>query len=68
MKILGPPLRFTHTTYNATVENNRVVFNCTFDGIPRPDLTWRFSNGSSLPDTSQFQVKEKLKRSLASFM
>ena len=61
MKFLGPPSRFSRTVYNVPVENIAVTFNCTFDGNPRPDLSWRFANGSNLPDTSQFQVNGKLK-------
>jgi len=42
--------------YNARTQNNRVTFNCTFEGLPLPTLSWQFANGSNLPRTNQFQV------------
>ena len=42
--------------YNVIPNDNIVTFRCMFAGFPMPLIEWKFENGTSLPQNSQFQV------------
>ena len=57
--ILGAPEIHHPVEYVVLPQNNKVEFTCTFDGYPQANVRWSFADGSSLPLTSQFEVKKR---------